>query len=182
MKRMETSLEGVLIIESPVHADARGFFTETFVERKFGAIGLPTHFAQDNHSRSVQHTLRGLHYQLEQPQGKLVRPVTGSIFDVAVDLRKSSPTFGAWFGTVLTAGDGRQLWVPAGFAHGFLVMSEIADVTYKCTTEYHQASERCLRWDDKTVGITWPLISSASVQLSPKDANGLALDVVETFS
>ena len=165
-----TSLPGVLIVRSPVYCDSRGFFTEVFHADRFASIGLPVGFVQDNHSRSVRHVLRGLHYQLEHPQGKLIRPVSGVIFDVAVDLRRSSPHFGEWFGTTLEAGDGRQVWIPPGFAHGFLVVSESADVTYKCTTVYHPESNLGLRWDDPEISIEWPLEAGVRPALSDSDA------------
>ena len=165
-----TTLPEVFIVRSPVHRDARGFFNEQFREDGFAALGLPTRFAQDNHSRSSRHVLRGLHFQVEQPQGKLVRPVTGTIFDVAVDIRRSSPHYGQWVGTTLEAGDGRQLWIPPGFAHGFLVLSELADVTYKCTTIYHATSNRVIRWDDPEIGVEWPLPAGGNPVLSPADA------------
>jgi len=171
MRVIPTALPGVLTVESPVLGDSRGSFTEVYHAAKFAAVGLPTAFAQDNHSRSVQHTLRGLHYQLEQPQGKLVRVVTGSIFDVAVDIRRSSSTFGRWFGTVLSEGDGRQLWIPPGFAHGFLVLSDFADLSYKCTTVHHAASDHAVVWNDPTIGIEWPLPADVSPLLSTKDAS-----------
>ena len=169
MKVVETSLPDVLLVDSPVHGDSRGFFTEVFHADKFAALGLPTSWTQDNHSRSAKGILRGLHFQLEQPQGKLVRAVTGSIFDVAVDLRRSSPCFGQWVGVTLNEGDGRQLWVPPGFAHGFLVLSESADVAYKCTTLYNAKSDQGIAWNDSAVGIDWPL-HGASPLLSAKDA------------
>ena len=166
----ETGLPGVLIVRAPVHADPRGFFTEVFHAGRFAEIGLPTSFVQDNHSHSRRHVLRGLHFQLEQPQGKLVRLVTGAIFDVAVDLRRSSPDFGRWTGVTLEAGDGRQLWIPAGFAHGFLVLSDVADVTYKCTTVYHAPSNHAIRWNDPELGIRWPLADGGQPTRSPADA------------
>lgn len=165
-----TSLPGVVIVRSPVYGDSRGFFTEVFRDDRFPSIGLPAAFAQDNHSRSVRHVLRGLHFQLEHPQGKLVRPVSGAIFDVAVDLRRSSPHFRQWAGVTLEAGDGRQVWIPPGFAHGFLVLSDVADVTYKCTTLYHPQSNRCLRWDDPEIGIQWPIDAGTAPLLSDADA------------
>jgi len=165
-----TSLPGVVVVRSPVYADSRGFFTEVFHEDRFVGIGLPVTFAQDNHSRSVRHVLRGLHFQLEQPQGKLVRPVSGTIFDVAVDLRRSSPHFRKWVGVTLEAGDGRQLWIPPGFGHGFLVLSDVADVTYKCTTVYHPQSNRGLRWNDPEIGIEWPIDAGVAPILSDADA------------
>jgi dTDP-4-dehydrorhamnose 3,5-epimerase len=160
----------VCIVRAPVHADCRGFLTEVFHDARFVAIGLPTVFAQDNHSRSGRHVLRGLHAQLENPQGKLIRPVTGVVFEVAVDLRHSSPAFGRWTGVTLEAGDGRQLWVPPGFAHGFLVLSDSADVTYKCTTVYDKASTRAIRWNDSDIGIRWPLPPGVEPMLSSADA------------
>jgi dTDP-4-dehydrorhamnose 3,5-epimerase len=170
-----TGLPGVHVICAPVHVDARGFFTEVFHDARFAAIGLPTSFAQENHSRSARHVLRGLHLQLENPQGKLVRPVTGLIFDVAVDLRRSSPAFGKWTGVTLEAGDGRQLWIPPGFAHGFFVLSDSADVTYKCTTVHHAASSRTVRWNDGDIGVRWPLPPGVEPTLSAADAAGASL-------
>jgi len=171
-----TELPEVMIVHAPVHADERGFFTEVFHEDKFAAIGLPTRFAQDNHSRSARNVLRGLHFQLEHPQGKLVRVVTGKVFDVAVDIRRSSPNYGKWVGLALEAGDGRQVWVPEGFAHGFLVLSEWADVMYKCTTPYHAASNCAIRWDDKSIGVEWPIPAGATPIVSPADAGAAPLD------
>jgi dTDP-4-dehydrorhamnose 3,5-epimerase len=171
MRVEPTEISDVLLIHSPVHGDDRGFFTETFHEDRFQELGLPTHFAQDNQSRSVRGVLRGLHFQTENPQGKLVRPATGAIFDVAVDLRRSSPNFGRWVGTTLEAGDGRQLWVPPGFAHAFLILSESANVIYKCTTVYHAESTRSIRWNDTGLAIRWPLASGQSPIVSPKDAD-----------
>lgn len=152
-----TDLPGVLIVHAPVHRDARGFFTEVFHRERFAELGLPEHFVQDNHSRSRFNVLRGLHYQLEQPQGKLVRPAHGIIFDVAVDIRRASPHFGRWVGVTLEAGDGRAVWIPPGFAHGFLVLSDVADVTYMCTTVYHPESSRAILWSDPDIGIRWPI-------------------------
>ena len=165
-----TLLPGVVVVRSPVYGDSRGFFTEVFHEDRFASIGLPASFAQDNHSRSVRHVLRGLHFQLEHPQGKLVRPVTGAVFDVAVDLRRSSPHFRTWVGVTLEAGDGRQLWIPPGFGHGFLVLSSVADVTYKCTTVYHAQSNSGIRWNDPDIGIEWPIADGVSPILSDADA------------
>jgi dTDP-4-dehydrorhamnose 3,5-epimerase len=170
-----TALPGVVVVRSPVYVDSRGFFTEVFHEDRFASIGLPVSFAQDNHSRSVRHVLRGLHFQLEHPQGKLVRPVSGTIFDVAVDLRRSSPHFREWVGVMLEAGDGRQLWIPPGFGHGFLVLSDVADVTYKCTTVYHPQSNRVIRWDDPEIGIDWPIHAGMTPILSDADATALFL-------
>jgi dTDP-4-dehydrorhamnose 3,5-epimerase len=169
VRAFETTLPGVLRIESPVYHDTRGFFTEVFRETAFAQLGLATCFVQDNHSRSMRNTLRGVHYQLEAPQGKLVRPVTGVVFDVAIDLRRTSSHFGKWVGVTLTAGDGQQLWIPPGFAHAFLVLSEYADVSYKCTTAYHPASDRCIAWNDPSLAIEWPL-HGVHPLLSAKDA------------
>lgn len=176
-----TGLPEVLIISAPVYGDTRGFFTEVFHEEHFASLGLPSQFAQDNHSRSVRNVLRGLHYQLENPQGKLVRPVTGTIFDVAVDLRRSSPNFGRWVGAELNAGDGRQMWIPPGFGHGFLVLSESADVTYKCTTVYHGASNSAVRWDDPEIGVQWPLGKGGAPILSPNDVGAPFLRAARVF-
>jgi len=182
VKAVPTDLPGVLVIESPVYSDSRGFFTEVFHDRRFAELGLPRDFTQDNHSRSARHVLRGLHFQLENPQGKLVRPVTGTIFDVAVDLRRSSPTFTKWTGVTLSAGDGRQVWIPPGFGHGFLVLSDVADVCYKCTTLYHAASNSAVRWDDPEVGIAWPLDAGASPILSAADAAAPLLAAARCFA
>lgn len=181
MKVEETDLPGVLIVTAAVYEDDRGFFTEVFHEACFGSLGLPNSFAQDSHSRSKRGVLRGIHYQAEQPQGKLVRPVQGSIFDVAVDLRRSSPHFGKWTGVTLHAGDGRQLWIPPGFGHAFLVVSDSADVTYKCTTVYHAPSSCGIRWDDPTLAIEWPLDRGAAPVLSPKDAVAPAFAAAMVF-
>ncbi len=181
MNVLRTSLPEVLIVEAPVYADDRGFFTEVFHAEKFSPLELPTHFVQDNHSRSVQHVLRGMHYQLVEPQGKLVRVVRGRIFDVAVDIRRASPSFGKWVGVELAEGDGRQLWVPPGFAHGFLVLSEQADVSYKCTTPYRSVGDRALRWDDPAVGVDWPLPSGVSPRLAARDAAAPHLDAADCF-
>ena len=170
MNAEPTDLPGVLVVRSPVHVDPRGSFTEVYHAAKFAAIGLPTAFAQDNHSRSKQNVLRGLHFQLEQPQAKLVHVVTGRIFDVAVDIRRSSPTYARWVGVTLDAEDGRQMWIPEGFAHGFLVLSESADVTYKCTTPHHPASNSCIRWDDQEIGIRWPIPAGVAPIVSAADA------------
>ncbi len=182
MKVIPTSLPGVLVLEAPVHADDRGFFTETFHVEKFADLGLPTAFAQDNHSRSAQHVLRGLHYQLVEPQGKLVRVVRGHVFDVAVDIRRHSPTFQHWVGIELHEGDGRHLWIPPGFAHGFLVLSTEADITYKCTTPYRPAGDRNVRWNDPDLGIVWPLPPGVLPKLAPKDAAAPVLAAAELFA
>lgn len=172
MNRIETGLPGVLLLEPEVFADARGLFLESWNARAFQqATGLTTGFVQDNHSRSRRGVLRGLHYQLGVPQGKLVRVARGEIFDVAVDLRRESPSAGRWTGVRLSGDNHRQLWVPPGFAHGFLVLSEQADVLYKTTAYYDPALERTLAWDDPGVGIEWPL-DGANPVLSARDAAG----------
>lgn len=182
MKIVETTLPGVAVVEGPVFRDDRGWFTEVFHAAKFAPLNLPTAWAQDNHSASVQGTLRGLHYQLDEPQGKLVRAIAGEIFDVAVDLRRSSSTFGRWVGVTLREGDGRQLWIPPGFAHGFLALSDRAHVGYKCTTLYAPTSDRSLRWDDGRLAIDWPLPAGHAPLLSPKDAAAPYLDRADTFA
>ncbi len=180
MKVISTKIPDVLILEPKVFGDERGFFMESFNARKFAeATGLDVQFVQDNHSRSAKGVLRGLHYQLKQPQGKLVRVVSGAVFDVAVDIRKSSATFGAWVGVELSAENHRQLWVPAGFAHGFLVLSETADFLYKTTNYYAPEYERCIQWDDATLAIDWPLQSPAL--RSAKDAAGTSLSEAVLF-
>ena len=176
-----TPLPGVLILESRVFTDDRGFFNEIFVASKFRNLGLPTEFIQDNCSRSVRHTLRVMHYQTTSPQGKLVRASSGKIFDVAVDIRRHSPTFRQWFGTNLEAGDGRQLWIPPMFAHGFLVLSDWADVSYKCTTEYLHPADRSLAWDDPDIGIAWPLDAGLTPLVSEKDLVAPRLASAELF-
>jgi dTDP-4-dehydrorhamnose 3,5-epimerase len=181
MKVSPTAIPDVLLIEPRVHGDARGFFLETWRASRYAQAGLPVEFVQDNHSRSVEGTLRGLHYQIEQAQGKLVYAVTGAIYDVAVDLRRSSATFGRWVGTVLSDENHYQLWVPPGFAHGFYVLSVSADVTYKCTAAYAGQHERCVRWDDPDIGVEWPLRNGRSPLLSPKDLGGLALRDAPTY-
>ena len=167
-----TPIEGVLILEPKVFGDARGFFFESFNARDFAqATGLVRNFVQDNHSKSSQGVLRGLHFQVQHPQGKLVRVTQGSVFDVAVDIRRDSKTFGQWFGLELSADNKRQLWVPEGLAHGFLVTSESAEFLYKTTDFYAPQHEKCIRWDDPTLNITWPL-GGNQPQLSGKDAQG----------
>ena len=165
----ETDLPGVLIVEPDVYGDDRGFFFESFNTRTFNeATGVTSTFVQDNHSKSSKGVLRGLHYQIERPQGKLVRVIEGSIFDVAVDIRKNSPTFGKWFGVELSAGNNLQLWVPPKFAHGFLVLSESAQVLYKATDYYAREHERSIRWNDPDIGIHWPKLTRLPM-LSQKD-------------
>ena len=177
-----TSVEGVFIIEPKVFGDERGWFTESFNAEDFAkATGLDVQFVQDNHSFSRQWTLRGLHYQLEQSQGKLVRVVAGSVFDVAVDIRKSSPTYGKWVGAELSAQNHKQMWIPPGLAHGFLVLSESAEFLYKTTDYYHPQSEACLVWNDPTVGVQWPLPVGINPNMNAKDLNGLAWDAAPKF-
>lgn len=181
MNVISTAIPDVLIIEPKVFGDARGFFFESFNQRAFNqAVGQEVEFVQDNHSRSSRGVLRGLHYQIRQPQGKLVRVVRGAVFDVAVDVRKSSPTFGRWVGVALTEDNHRQLWVPPGFAHGFVVTSESADFLYKTTDYYAPEHERCIVWNDETIGIEWPL--DAAPQLSAKDQMGQPLATAEVFA
>ena len=181
MNLAPTDIGDVLVFAPRVFRDDRGFFFESWNARNFNrAIGADIQFVQDNHSHSARNVLRGLHYQIKQPQGKLVRAVRGRIFDVAVDIRTSSPSFGRWTGVELSDENCRQLWVPAGFAHGFLVLSESADVLYKATDYYAPEQERCLAWNDPDVGIAWPL--QAAPILSPKDAAGLPLREAEVFA
>lgn len=180
MNVIPTELPDVLLLEPRVFGDERGFFFESFNGRAFAeATGLTREFVQDNHSRSVRGVLRGLHYQISQPQGKLVRVVAGEVFDVAVDLRRGSPTFGRWAGVNLSADNKRMMWVPEGFAHGFLVLSESAEFLYKTTDYYAPEHERCIRWDDPQLAIGWPL--QEAPQLSAKDRSGVALAEAELF-
>jgi len=177
-----TAIPDVLIIEPKVFGDARGWFTESFNAQEFSeATGIRADFVQDNHSFSRQLTLRGMHYQLAKPQGKLVRVIAGSVFDVAVDLRINSPTFGKWVGEELSAVNHKQLWVPEGFAHGFVVLSETAEFLYKTTDYYHPQSEVCLAWNDPRVGIQWPLSAGASPNLNAKDLAGLSWEKAPKF-
>ena len=182
MKATPTAIPDVLVIEPKVFGDARGFFFESFNGKAFDeAVGRHVDFVQDNHSRSSKGVLRGLHYQIQQPQGKLVRVVRGAVYDVAVDIRKSSATFGQWVGVELSEDNHKQLWVPPGFAHGFLVLSETADFLYKTTDYYAPAHERAIVWNDPAIGIRWPDIEMAP-QLSAKDAAGIPLAGADTFS
>ena len=181
MKICRTSIPEVLVIEPEVHGDQRGFFMETWRQEWFADINGAGAFVQDNHSMSVQGTLRGLHYQLKRTQGKLIRVVKGEIYDVVVDLRKSSPSYGKWVGEALSAQNRKSLWVPPGFAHGFYVLSEVAEITYKCTDYYAAEHERTLLWNDPQVGITWPLVQG-KVLLSEKDRAGSLLSDCETFA
>lgn len=181
MKVTPTAIPDVLVIEPKVFGDARGFFYESFNGKAFDeAVGRHVEFVQDNHSRSVKGVLRGLHYQIQQPQGKLVRVVRGAVFDVAVDIRKSSPTFGQWVGVELTEENHKQMWVPEGFAHGFLVVSESADFLYKTTNYYAPAHERSILWDDPGLGIRWPDLG-ARPTLSAKDQAGSSLEKAQLF-
>ncbi len=185
MKVTPTAISGAFIIEPPVFGDERGFFQESYNERSFKkAVGSDVVFVQDNHSRSRKGVLRGLHYQIRQPQGKLVRVVSGAVFDVAVDIRRSSPTYGEWVGVKLTATNFRQFWVPAGLAHGFLVLSDSADFFYKATDYYAPHFERCIAWDDPAIGIDWPLAAHGidAPLLSDKDRLGLPLSEAEVFA
>lgn len=181
MQAIPTAIPEVIILQPKVFGDARGFFFESYNARAFvQATGLDVNFVQDNHSRSARGVLRGLHYQLKQAQGKLVRVVRGSVFDVAVDVRKSSPTFGRWVGVELSESNQRQMWVPAGFAHGFLVTSESADFLYKTTDYYAPEHERCIAWNDPAIGIEWPL--DGAPVLSAKDQQGVPLARAEVFA
>ena len=176
-----TEIPDVLVVEPKVFGDARGFFFESFNRRRFeAAVGRTVDFVQDNHSLSARGVLRGLHYQLPHPQAKLVRVVRGEVFDVAVDLRRRSATFGKWTGQVLTAANKCQLWIPEGFAHGFLVLSEEAEFLYKTTDYWHPEHERCIRWDEPALGIAWPTTGRAPV-VSPKDVAGKTLAEAELF-
>ena len=170
MEFFPTRLNGVVRIQPKAYGDDRGYFSETWQEQRFAAAGIEAHFVQDNHSHSIRHTLRGLHYQIQQPQGKLVRVVQGAAFDVAVDMRQSSPTFGQWVGFELSAENQQMLWVPPGFAHGYLALSERVDFLYKCTDFYAPAHERAVRWDDPQGAVRWPLPAGTAPLLSPKDA------------
>jgi dTDP-4-dehydrorhamnose 3,5-epimerase len=175
-----TALPEVKVIEPRVFGDARGFFLESFNARDFAQhVQAGVEFVQDNHSRSAQHVLRGMHYQIERPQGKLVRVTSGEAFDVAVDIRRSSPTFGKWTGVVLNAQNQRQVWIPPGFAHGFLVLSEFADFLYKTTDYWYPEHERCLRWDDPQVGVAWPI--DGEPHMADKDRNGKSLCDAELY-
>ncbi len=179
MQLIPTSLKDVVILEPKVFGDDRGFFLETYNQATFKTLGLPTDFMQDNHSGSRKGVLRGLHYQLNQPQGKLVRAIRGEIFDVAVDLRRDSAQFGQWVGAILSAENKRSLWIPPGFGHGFLVTSDFAEVAYKATALYAPAFERSILWNDPAIGIEWPLEGEPA--LSEKDRAGSLLGDAETY-
>ncbi|MEW6179368.1 MAG: dTDP-4-dehydrorhamnose 3,5-epimerase [Chloroflexota bacterium] len=182
MNFLPTRIPDVILIEPRVFGDHRGFFMETYQQKVFAEHGITAQFVQDNHSGSRRGTLRGLHYQIQQAQGKLVRVVVGEIFDVAVDLRRTSPTFGRWTGEILSAENKRQLWVPPGFAHGFYVLSEWAEVMYKASDFYAPQWERTLLWNDPLVGIEWPLVEGVELLISEKDRAGLPLERAETYS
>lgn len=180
MNVIQTEIPEVLIIEPKVFGDERGFFFESFNARRFAELsGVKTEFVQDNHSRSVKGVLRGLHYQIQQPQGKLVRVVSGEVWDVAVDIRRSSPTFGQWVGVTLSAENKHQLWIPEGFAHGFVVVSESAEFLYKTTDYWAPEHERCIAWNDPTLSLPWPVEGQPS--LSGKDALGRTLSEADLF-
>jgi dTDP-4-dehydrorhamnose 3,5-epimerase len=181
MQAVLTPIDGLLVLEPKVFGDERGFFMESWNQQTFERLlGQAPRFVQDNHSRSTRGVLRGLHYQLEQAQGKLVRVVRGSVFDVAVDLRRGSATFGRWYGVELSESNHRQFWVPAGFAHGFLVLSESADFLYKTTDYYAPAHERCIAWNDPDIGIEWP-VQGLEPRLSAKDQAGVPFSRAEVF-
>jgi dTDP-4-dehydrorhamnose 3,5-epimerase len=181
VKITPTALAEVLVVEPRVFGDERGFFFESWNARSFAEAGIPAKFVQDNHSRSARGVLRGLHYQIAQPQGKLVRVVRGSVFDVAVDIRRSSPTFGRWVGVELSADNRKMLWVPPGFAHGFLSLEDGTEFLYKCTDFYAPDHERTILWSDRQIGIDWPLPPGVSPALAGKDAAGQSLDSAEVY-
>jgi dTDP-4-dehydrorhamnose 3,5-epimerase len=176
-----TAIPDVILVRPRVFGDARGFFFESWEERKFAAAGCDAKFVQDNHSRSTKHTLRGLHYQIQHAQGKLVRVVAGTVFDVAVDIRRSSPTFGRWVSVTLSDENHHMLWIPAGFAHGFLVLSDLADLVYRCTDFYFPTHERAILWNDPDLDIEWPLASGEAPVLSAKDAVAVRFRDAEYF-
>ena len=180
MKFTPAPLPGILIIEPKIFQDERGFFLESYQKRLFSEAGIPFDFVQDNHSKSCKGVLRGLHYQLREPQGKLLRVVGGEIFDVAVDVKRSSPTFGRWFGAYLSAENKQMLWVPPGFAHGFYVTSPEAELLYKATAYYAPQWERTIAWDDPAIGIQWPLIDASPI-LSARDQKGSLLSDAEVY-
>jgi dTDP-4-dehydrorhamnose 3,5-epimerase len=181
MKFTPTAIPEILLIEPVVYGDPRGFFIETYRADCFENEGIPVNFVQDNHSGSGHNILRGLHYQIRQPQGKLLRAIVGEIFDVAVDLRRSSPTFGKWVGQILSAENKLQIWIPPGFAHGFYVISDWAEVVYKTTDYYAPEWDRTLFWNDPDIGITWPIPEGVKPVISIKDTEGRTLQSAETF-
>ncbi|ACN15621.1 RfbC2 [Desulforapulum autotrophicum HRM2] len=182
MEYTQLNIPDVILMEPQVFGDHRGFFMETFRDDEFKQKVVHTTFVQDNHSKSSQNILRGLHYQIKQPQGKLVQVTSGKVFDVAVDIRKSSPFFGKWSGATLSAENKKMLWVPPGFAHGFYVLSDEAEFTYKCTDYYAPEHERSILWNDPSIAIDWPIIHGASPILSQKDIDGVTLDKAEVFA
>ena len=182
MEFAATRIPDVIVIDPVVFEDPRGFFMETWQARKFSKAGIDANFVQDSQSRSAHGTVRGLHYQIERPQGKLIRVIQGEAFDVLVDLRKSSATFGQWVGEVLSAGNRKIIWVPPGFAHGFQVLSDTADFEYRCTDYYAPEHERTLRWDDPDIGIDWPLQDGQEPLMSDKDLAGVALKDAEVYA
>jgi dTDP-4-dehydrorhamnose 3,5-epimerase len=181
MKFIPTTIPDVILIEPKICGDDRGFFVETYKAQSFAEAGIPDTFIQDNHSGSQQGTLRGLHYQIRHPQGKLIRAIVGEVYDVAVDIRRSSPTFGQWVGVTLSAENKLQLWVPPGFAHGFYVVSEWAEITYKVTDIYAPDWERTLAWDDPSIKVEWPIPPGTQLLLSAKDMQGKKLDEADLF-
>lgn len=182
MQFIRTAIPEILIIEPKVYEDPRGFFMETYREEIFAANGISNRFVQENHSRSQKGVLRGLHYQIRQAQGKLVRVIAGEIFDVAVDIRRSSPSFGKWVGIILSAQNRKQIWVPEGFAHGFYVLSEFAEIVYKVTDYYAPQWECSIQWNDPQLGVAWPLDETAPLILSPKDREAKPLKEAELFN
>lgn len=181
MNVIATALPGVLVLEPRVFGDARGYFLESWNEKTFAAVGIDTHFVQDNHSHSTRGVLRGMHFQSKQTQGKLVRVVSGAVYDVAVDVRRSSPTFGRWAGFELSADNRRMAWIPPGYAHGFLTLTQSADFLYRCTDYYAPQWEQSVAWDDPGIGIDWPLAPGCVPVLSPKDAAALRLGAGEVL-
>ena len=181
MEFVPTRIPEVVLIKPRVFGDARGFFFETWHERKFAAAGIAGHFVQDNHSHSTRYSLRGLHFQIRQPQGKLVRVSRGEVFDVVVDLRRSSPHFGQWVGVLLSETNHHMLWVPPGFAHGYLALSEEIDFLYKCTDFYAPEHERAIRWDDAQLGVQWPLPANVTPLVSDKDARAPSFRDADTY-
>jgi dTDP-4-dehydrorhamnose 3,5-epimerase len=181
VQKIETPLPGCFLLEPLVHGDDRGFFIESWNRRTYRELGIDFDYVQDNHSRSTQGVLRGIHYQIGNPQGKLVRVTSGSVFDVAVDLRRGSPTFSKWFGVELSESNKRIFWVPPGFGHGFYVTSETADFQYKCTEYFTPENDRGIRWDDPSIGIEWPLVDGGEPSLSGKDSAAPLLEDAEVF-
>jgi len=182
MRFSRTAIADVVVIDPVVHEDARGFLMETWQERRYQEAGIDVRFVQDVHSRSSRYTLRGLHYQIGRPQGKLIRVVRGEVYDVAVDLRRSSSTYGQWVGEYLSAENRRLIWIPPGFAHGFLVLSDTADFEYRMTDYYAPEEERTILWDDPDIGINWPLPEDSEPLLSTKDLAGVAFRKAETYA